>query len=103
MEQQLQTVYTIEHKGIVVGIKINYAQKTIGIIEYTNKDNWNLKGYIFGNRGLEYVEGWLDIIEALGVAIENARKKLQEYNMNTNNFDLCGNKINGEQEFSRLK
>lgn len=67
--------YIYEKSGIQVGVKINYTKKEISLIEHDNRK----KTWVFVDRGLEYMEGWLNILSVMKEAIQHAQKRLQAY------------------------
>ena len=76
-------IKTIEHNGINVTVKINYDKREISIIErngYGSINNaWKDKHYVFAGRGLEYMNGWKDILDSVKFAIDEASKELSLY------------------------
>ena len=72
-------VRTIEHKGIKVTVLIDYDNAMVSLVE---KDSFRggtfqKKQWIFANRGLEYMKGWLNIIEAMQFAVKECQKCLE--------------------------
>lgn len=67
--------YIYEKSNIRVGVQINYMKKEISLVEH---DGTN-KTYVFANRGLEYMQGWLDILSVMKEAISHARTRLKTY------------------------
>ena len=52
--------------------------------EKTSNCNYNdfstkLKAYVFVRRGLEYMNGWRNVLSAINYAIDEAQKELEEY------------------------
>lgn len=72
-------VKTIEHKGIKITIMIDYDNGLVSLVEKQpfHGSVFQKKQYIFANRGLEYMNGWLNIIEAMQVAIKECKKELE--------------------------
>lgn len=65
-----------EHNNIKITVKIDYMQKTISIMENSTK---GVKKWIFAERGLSYMQGWINILNAIENAIDEARTELQKY------------------------
>ena len=65
---------TYYHKGVGVTVEINYDAGTISILEKGQAKKW-----IFAGRQIEYMNGWLDILEAMKLAIEEARDLLWKH------------------------
>ncbi len=72
-------VKTIEHKGIKVTVMIDYDKGEVSFVEKQsyNSSGFQKKQWIFANRGLEYMKGWLDIIEAMQFAVKECQKALE--------------------------
>ena len=69
-----------EHNGIRVGVRIDYVQKQISLIEFEqNNSRGKIKKWIFANRGVECEQGWQNILTAMGYAISEAKKELEDY------------------------
>ena len=71
-------VRTITHKGIQVHIGIDYRAGKVSLAEWKPDMTWDKKEYIFANRGLSYMQGWLDILDAMRVAVEYGKKELEK-------------------------
>lgn len=74
-----QEVKTIEHKGIKVMVHVDYDNAIVSLVERQNYNSSGLqkKSYIFANRGLEYMNGWLAVLEALTFAVNQCKKDLE--------------------------
>ena len=73
---QIQEVKTIEHKGVKVAIKLDYHFGTASLVEVHR--GYPTKSYCFGERGLEYMKGWADILEAMQLAVKECRRLLEK-------------------------
>ena len=62
---------TYTHKGIAVTVEINYDAGTISLLEKGQPKKW-----IFAGREVDYMPGWLNILEAMKYAIQEAETKL---------------------------
>ena len=56
-------VVTVEHKGIEITIHINYDRGELSLVESGNFNGFNKKSWIFANRTLDYMNGWLNTIK----------------------------------------
>lgn len=65
-----------EYRGIKVGVRIDFRQKKISL---TEADGQAVKRWVFAERTLEYMDGWLNILHAMEHAIQAARGELQAY------------------------
>jgi hypothetical protein len=70
-------IRTIEHKGVKVTIRINYDDGTAELVEKID-GRWNVKQWVFKPRGLEYMNGWQDILEAMKMAVAECKKELEK-------------------------
>jgi len=76
---------------IEVMVEIDYDNKCISLVEKAVKDSryrdpleqgmprFSNKSWVFVKRGLEFMQGWDDILEAMRYAIKEASKELQSY------------------------
>jgi len=69
-------IRTIEHKGITVSIKIDYDKGTASLVNPL--ENYRAKKWLFAERGLEYMNRWQDILEAMQVAVKECKDELEE-------------------------
>ena len=72
---------TLEYEidGIKVYIKIDYFNNRIDIVEPIDIVNgkFKKKEYCFIGRGVEYMNGWLNILETVKMAIKDAKAKYE--------------------------
>lgn len=59
----------------MVGVRIDYRKEQISLID----GNSEPERYVFAERGVEDMDGWLDILKAVEYAITKARGELQSY------------------------
>jgi len=71
-----QEIRTIEHKGVKVSFKIDYDEGTATLVE-KYQDKWLAKQYLFKGRGLEYMNSWQNVLEAMQVAVKECKKSLE--------------------------
>lgn len=62
---------TYNHKGVGVTVEINYDAGTVSLL-----DKGQAKKWIFAGRQVEYMPGWLNILDAMKYAIQEAETKL---------------------------
>jgi hypothetical protein len=67
-------IKTIEHKGIAVRFSVDFDKGEVSLLD---KDN-SAKKWLFAGRGLEYLDSWLNILEAMQEAVKEAKKMLEE-------------------------
>ena len=70
-------VITVEHKDIAVTIHINYDKGELTLVENGNFGGFNKKSWVFANITLGYMNGWLNILDAMKYAIEYGKKQLE--------------------------
>lgn len=73
--QNMLEVIKHEHKGIAVYVKIDYLKGHISLVD--NNRAWQGKEWKFTERGLEYMQGWKNILEAMKMAVEYAEARLR--------------------------
>jgi hypothetical protein len=71
-------IKTIEHKGIKVTVQINYDTNEISLVE-RQTPIYVAKKWVFAGRGNEFMNSWLQILEAMQVAVKQAQKDMQEH------------------------
>jgi hypothetical protein len=76
-ETILFTYPTERGNEIKVWIEINYRDNLISLV---NPELNNARQYVFTKRGVEYMTGWLEILECLHKAVREAKKKMEAYN-----------------------
>lgn len=67
-------IYTFTHKKIDITVKIDYKLNEITLLENIYQ---GAKKYIFAHRGVEYMQGWLNVLEAMQEAIKDAKKRYE--------------------------
>lgn len=79
MENKVKETFSYTHKGIKIWVKIDYVNNRIDIVEPINEyiGQFKKKDFIFIGRGVEYMNGWLLILQAVGEAIKVAKKKYE--------------------------
>lgn len=76
MKKHLE-IKTIEHKGVKVILKVDYDEATVSLVQYITNRGYEVKNWVFANRGLEYLNPWLNILEAMSVAVKEGKKELE--------------------------
>lgn len=79
METKYKETFAYTHKDITVWVKIDYRNNKIGLLEPTDPTHskFQIKKYIFVDRGVEFMNGWKNILEAMDKAIDYAKKKYE--------------------------
>ncbi len=74
--EKVVEIYGFTHKEVTVTVKIDYKRNEISLLESYDA-NSGAKRYIFGGRGVEYMQGWLNILEAMQEAVKDAKKRYE--------------------------
>lgn len=70
-------VYGHYYKGIEVSVKIDYSLEEVSLMD--NRNINSAKQWVFQKRTVEYMNGWLLILEAMSDAVRVAKQKLLDY------------------------
>ncbi len=73
-------IKTVEHKGIKVVVKIDYINGKASLVELLQANGevqTPAKKWVFAERGLEYMDSWIIILEAMTVAVKECKKDLE--------------------------
>lgn len=74
--EKVVEIYGFTHKKITVTVKIDYKRNEISLLE-SYDGNSGAKKYVFAGRGVEYMQGWLNILEAMQEAVKDAKKRYE--------------------------
>ena len=69
------TIKTYKYGDISIQVKIDFEENEITILDGKR----NPKQWIFSKRGLAFMQGWLNILEAMKYAVTEAGKELEAY------------------------
>lgn len=72
-QNKRKEVYDFTHKEITVTVMIDYVDNEISLLDR----NGDSKKWLFSNRGVEFMNGWLTILEAMSLAVVDAKKKYE--------------------------
>ena len=78
IDLQVIRKYTFED-GTVMHVKIDFENDKVSFVEKSN-GGWVNKKMIFADRGLDYMNGWLNILGAMQYVVRQARAELDERN-----------------------
>lgn len=80
--KDLRVIRLYEHKGVGILVDIDFTTGKVSLIErtYDNANNFNfrVKDWRFASRELEYMDGWSLILEAMQLAVKEAKKELED-------------------------
>lgn len=82
-ERKLTQVKTYTFNDIDVTVKIDFYNNQISLV---NSLNYQPKQYVFVERGVEFMNGWLNILEAMKSAIKEAKKEYEHELAETSKF-----------------
>lgn len=71
--------YLFQHKGVKIWVKIDYINNKISLVEPfgSSTEKFQQKKWLFHERGIEYMFGWIDILEAMQEAIKHAKYRYE--------------------------
>lgn len=84
MSKPIKQLIEYTYKGISVVAAINHDSRTISLVENAgsgyagSETQYQVKKWAFGKRGMEYMESWNTVLDAMKFAISEARKELQK-------------------------
>lgn len=67
-----------EVRGVKFIVEINRLKKTVSFVEYDNGD-FEQKEWVFSNRELKYMNGWLLILKGMMEVVEELKKELEAF------------------------
>lgn len=71
-------IYEFIHRDISVMVKIDYLMNEISLLKGNHHiELEEAKHYVFAGRGAEFMNNWLVILDALGEAVRNAKRKYE--------------------------
>ena len=79
MIKKFKETYEVKTGDVSVFVRINYSSGKISLVEPEDKEGTRLKKWIFADRDVEFMQGWLNILEAMKIAIQDATKRLEKY------------------------
>ena len=74
---RIEEIKLYTHKGIDVLVKIDFFKMKISLLENINS-RFQAKKWVFADRELRYMDGWLLILEAMQFAIKSAKEDLEK-------------------------
>ena len=75
---KVQEIYEFTYNKITVVVKIDYIRNKISLMEHISGGAYKEKLYNFSGRGVEYMDGWLNIMEAMQEAVKDAKKRYEK-------------------------
>lgn len=76
--KRLTETISYEHKGIKVLVHVDHMNAKVSIVERDLADRFIPKKWVFIERGLEYMQGWQNILDAMKYAVGEATKLLEK-------------------------
>ena len=80
IHKQKETFSYTSDKNITVYVRIDYVLNKIDVVKYLGNGDFKKQELIFIGRGVEYMNGWKNILQAHIEAIDEA-KKMYESNL----------------------
>lgn len=80
METKYKETYAFTWKDITIWVKIDYRNNKISIVEPQNPlyNSFKNKDFVFVGRGVEYMNSWKLILQAVDKAIDSAKAKYEK-------------------------
>lgn len=81
MNKQIIEVYDFTKNDITVRVEIDHKNNKISLLEldydcvYHIRGDSRYKKWVFAERGVEYMQGWLNILEVMQEAIKDAKTR----------------------------
>ena len=76
-------IKTIETNGVKVIVKIDYDKGEISLVDkqsvQANEIRFVGKQWVFSNRTIDFMDGWINIFEAMTEAVKVAKKELRDF------------------------
>ena len=78
---KIKETYTFIHKEIIIFVRIDYLNNKVDLLDLVNSQTckFSAKKWVFSQRGIEFMDNWIIILEAMQEAIKDAKKKLGKY------------------------
>ena len=78
---KIKETYSFAHKEILIFVRIDYLNNKVDLLESVNSQTckFSAKKWVFSQRGIEFMDNWIIILEAMQEAIKDAKKKLGKY------------------------
>jgi len=91
-KNKVKEIVQIVSKDISILVEIDYVNNRISIVRPINDNKkYEAKGFVFSGRGVEYMNGWIDILDAQKVAIKEAKKMYEEELERTSKNEVFNN------------
>ena len=84
LPKKLVDIVRFTHKEITVDVKIDYIYNKISLVEWHDYHN---KKWLFAERWVEYMNWWLNTLEAQKYAIEQAKIMYEKELAESSKFD----------------
>lgn len=78
--KDLVTIRSVTHAGYQIFIKIDREKNKVSLVERDSSGAYVAKRWLFAERGLEYMNGWRNILKAIDLAVVDAQADLEAYN-----------------------
>ena len=73
---QIREIYSFNYENITIYIDIDYQNNKISLVE---KNTFKEKKWLFAGRGLDYMQSWKNILDAMSMAIVEAEGKMKAF------------------------
>ena len=70
-------IISVDYDGIEIPLRVDYDKGEISLVERANMDGWKAKQWLFAGRGLDYVNSWSKIMDAMKEAVRVGKMMLE--------------------------
>lgn len=84
--RKLSEIKMYTFNGINITIHIDFYNNKISIIKENGQGKYLPKDFIFAERGVEYMNGWVNILDAMKSAIKKAKEEYEYELAETSKF-----------------
>lgn len=85
MIKHIIETYDFTKNNITVRVEINHSENKISLLNPNGYKNY--KEYIFAERGVEYMQGWINILEVMQDAIKDAKSRYEKQHAEISKFE----------------
>jgi len=71
--------YAYTKNEITVYVRIDYVNNRISLMDKKGSCDFSPKKWLFQDRGVEYMQGWINILDVMQEAITDAKKRYELY------------------------
>lgn len=101
--KKISEIREYDYKGVKVCVHINYRNNIISLVELNLLgERYEDKKWVFARRGVEYMDSWLYILDAMKYAVTEAKKEYESELARVSAFRI-EEIVKIEHKYSKLK